>query len=350
MSQIIKNLTSGPVPPAVPTSFQTDSGVAIPVANILNIFGGEGIDTSGAGNTVTISGEDATAGINVGAANKGISAFDSTQFTVTAGFVQLVGGGEAIDSFIPDSGTSPVVPSAAGQVTMAGSGSITTVGSLNTLTTQLTGLTANAVLVGAGTSTITKLAVGTNGQVLIAASGADPAFATMTSPDSSITFTPGANSLGLSVTSGTTVGKTITGDSGGALSPTAGNWNILGLAGSKTSGSGSTLTVKSPPFSQVGASATSSLNTGEFVTAAVTRTLPASAGLADGDLFIYVCTTANALVIQAVGAQKIRIGNGLSSAAGTATSTAIGDSLTLRFDATQGFLMAVSVVGSWTLA
>ncbi len=142
----------------------------------------------------------------------------------------------------------------------------------------------------------------------------------------------------------------ITGDSGGALSPTAGNLNILGLSGSKTSGTLSTLTIKSPPFSQVGASATSSLNSGEFVTAAVTRTLPASAGLADGDLFIYVCTTAGALVIQSVSAQKIRIGNQITSAAGTATSNAIGDSLTLRFNATDGFFYAVSVVGTWTLS
>ena len=148
----------------------------------------------------------------------------------------------------------------------------------------------------------------------------------------------------------TGAGKTITGDSGGALSPTANNWNIVGLSGSKTSGSGSTLTIKSPPFSQVGASATSSLNTGEFVTAVVTRTLPASAGLADGDLFIYVCTTSGALTIQAVSAQKIRIGSLISSAAGTATSTAIGDSVTLRFNATDGFFYAVSSMGTWVLA
>jgi hypothetical protein len=150
--------------------------------------------------------------------------------------------------------------------------------------------------------------------------------------------------------SAASLGQTITGDSGGALTPTSGNWNILGKSGSKTSGSGSTLTVKSPPFSQVGASATSSLNTGEFVTAAVTRTIPASAGLADGDLFMYVCTTAGALVVQSVTAQKIRIGNVITSAAGSATSTAIGDSLTLRFNATDGFLYAVSVVGNWTLS
>lgn len=41
----------------------------------------------------------------------------------------------------------------------------------------------------------------------------------------------------------TVVGETITGDSGGALSPTAGNWNIVGGTGISTSGAGSTLTI-----------------------------------------------------------------------------------------------------------
>ena len=132
--------------------------------------------------------------------------------------------------------------------------------------------------------------------------------------------------------------------------PALNDIEIYGLSGSKTSGATNVVTVKSPPFSQVGSSATSVLNTGEFVTAAVTRTLPVSAGLGDGELFIYVCTTAGALVVQAVGAQKIRIGTLISSAAGTATSTSIGDTLTLRFDATDGFFYAVSVIGTWILA
>lgn len=161
-------------------------------------------------------------------------------------------------------------------------------------------------------------------------------------------FTVDAN--GFVSVNGSGLGETITGDSGGALNPSSGNWTIAGLSGSKTSGSGSTLTIKSPPFSQVGSSSTSVLNTGEFVTAAVTRTLPASAGLADGDLFVFVCTTASALVVQAVSAQKIRIGSNISSAAGTATSQAIGDSLTIRFNATDGFFYATSVIGTWVLA
>ncbi len=149
---------------------------------------------------------------------------------------------------------------------------------------------------------------------------------------------------------GTGAGQTITGDSGGALSPAAGNWNILGRSGSKTSGSVSTLTVKSPPYTDQGSSTIVTLNSGSSVTAAITLTLPASAGLADGDLFEFYCTTAGALVIQAVGAQKIRIGSLISSAAGTATSTNIGDSVSLRFRAADGFFYATSVIGTWLLA
>ncbi len=38
MSQIYKSLASGPVPPSVATSYVTDDGTAIPVANSLNVL------------------------------------------------------------------------------------------------------------------------------------------------------------------------------------------------------------------------------------------------------------------------------------------------------------------------
>lgn len=61
MSQIFKAMASGPVPPNVPTTFVTDSGNAVPAANILNVLGNDttandadGITTTGAGSTLTI--------------------------------------------------------------------------------------------------------------------------------------------------------------------------------------------------------------------------------------------------------------------------------------------------------
>jgi hypothetical protein len=52
-------------------------------------------------------------------------------------------------------------------------------------------------MVGSGTGAITPIVVGTNGQVLLGSSAADPVFGTLTSSDSTIEFTTGAGSLSI---------------------------------------------------------------------------------------------------------------------------------------------------------
>jgi hypothetical protein len=223
-------------------------GALSPTAGNWNIFGASiaagttPVHTAGSVSTLTVQVQTSQAIASTDATKIGLAAFNSANFTVDAnGFVTLLGTG-VLETLTGNTGGA--ISPTAGNINTLGTGSITIAGSGSTLTTQLTGLTNHSVQVGAGTATLTQLTVGTNGQVLIGSTAADPAFATLTSSDGSITFTTGAHSLSLQVTGGTTVGKTITGNSGGALSPTSGNWNILGTGSITTVGSGSTLTVE----------------------------------------------------------------------------------------------------------
>lgn len=60
-------------------------------------------------------------------------------------------------------------------------------------------LTIHGVLLGNTTSAITATTAGTNGQILIGGTSAAPAFATMTSSASTLTYTPGSNTLNIDI-------------------------------------------------------------------------------------------------------------------------------------------------------
>jgi len=91
----------------------------------------------------------------------------------------------------------------------------------------------------------------------------------ITSSDTSISVTYGTDTIDI-ITNGSIVGETITGDSGGSLNPTAGNWNILGATTSAgtsplvTSGAISTLTITAQRSQAIAASDSTKVGLSNF--------------------------------------------------------------------------------------
>lgn len=187
-------------------TYTTDSGVATPSSNNLNIVGAGIISTSAVGDTVTIT---------------------------AAGSVPV--------SIVVDAG-GPVTP-AGGVLDVIGGNNITTLGAGNTIIIDVTGTTDHAVQIGNATGSLDSIAIGTDGQVLIGATGADPAFATLTSGDGSITFTVGPNSLDIKAAGAGPGVTTIDADSG-SCAPAGGILNVFGGENITTSAAGNTLTAK----------------------------------------------------------------------------------------------------------
>ena len=190
--------------------------------------------------------------INVSTA--GIVGFNGTAFVETAATNHAVLIGGSTSSTFTNVGPTATV----GQVLQsAGAASDPT---FSTATYPLT-TTINQLLYSGAANTVIGLAttnqsvlttttsgvpawvsVATNGQLIIGSTAGNPAAATLTQ-GAGVTITNGSNSITIAV-NGATVGQTITGDTGGALSPTAGNWNLLGSGSITTAGSGSTLTTQ----------------------------------------------------------------------------------------------------------
>lgn len=298
---------------------------------------------SRAANAYNVEVQYATSAASTDATKSGVAHFNSSQFSVDAnGFVALAGGGLAIDSITPNSGTSPVVPDSNGNVSILGTGSVTVVGSLNTATVQLTGLTNHAIQIGAGTATLTQLGSGTTGQVLQTNTGADPTWSTATYPstttinrilyssaNNTVSEITAANSAVLvststgvpQMSSTMTNGQVIIGSTGAtptAATITAGaGISITNAAGSITvAAAGGGLT-----WSVITADQSATVNNGYICNKAglLTLTLPASAAIGD---IIRVTGINTALGWKIAQNANQRIHFGTSS-----TTTGVGGSL-----------------------
>ena len=113
----VQAVTAPGVTPVVPTGagLLTVNGSAVAAHSVP-------IETrSRAANTYNVEVQYSAANATTDATKSGIAHFNSTQFSVDGnGFVQLAGGGLAIDSIGTQTGTNPIVPTVAGLVTING--------------------------------------------------------------------------------------------------------------------------------------------------------------------------------------------------------------------------------------
>jgi hypothetical protein len=123
----------------VADSYPTDSGTAIPALGVLNVVGGMGASTSGAGNTITINAADAVpltftedSGSATPAANN-INIFGGTAITTSGAgdTVTISLDGDVADQYTCDSGIA--VPSG-NNLNVFGAGGISTTGAGDTIT------------------------------------------------------------------------------------------------------------------------------------------------------------------------------------------------------------------------
>jgi len=185
---------------SVAITFDTDSGSATPAANTINFVGDatQGISSSGAGDTVTYTIADATT------SQKGVSELATD--------AEAIAGADNSRTIVPSS-----------------------------LAAKLGTQTSDGIPYGAGTAAALGWTAGlTDGQLVIGSTAGTPAAASLASADSSITITPGSNTIDLAT--GSAVAVSFTTDSGTAT-PSSGIVNIAGGTLLNTSGATNVVTV-----------------------------------------------------------------------------------------------------------
>jgi hypothetical protein len=130
---------------------------------------------------------------------------------------------------------------------------------------------------------------------------------------------------------------TITGNTGGAISPTSGNVNVVGSGSITVAGSGNTLTISATgstsfTWNNNATTQTMSVNNGYIVTAAALQTLTLPATSAVGDVIEVIRPSgAGGWRIAQTAGQQVRTGTNATTVGtgGSLTSTGIGDCIHL---------------------
>lgn len=189
----------------------TDAGNATAVGDEIDILGSGPLSTSGAGNTVTLGFTAGTDGQLIIADTGGIPAWanlTSTGGTVTitntANGINLEAAGvAAVTSFETDAGTATPI---AGVIEILGGLNLDTSAATNVITIDMINdpvfPSLGAGFIESSAGGVLSNSEGTNGQLIIGATGAPGAWANLTSSGGTITITEGANTLNVESLSG----------------------------------------------------------------------------------------------------------------------------------------------------
>jgi len=285
--QVLTATTGSPPSWASPATSGTVTSVSVVTAN---------------GFAGTVATATTTPAITLTTTQTGLLTGNGTSITGTAitQYNVITAGASNLPNSVPPSATSgvPLVSQGAaaqpifGTAVVAGGGTGST--SFNTNGVVISGTSSTAAL--------TSLSL-TSGQVVIGG----------TSTPAAATLTAGA---GISITNGN---------------------NSITIA---ASGAGFT-------WSNIAVNTNAVAENGYRATAALTLTLPN--GPADGVTIKIQVKTASAVIVAAQGSDTIRMGPTIGAAAGSATSTGIGQTIELVYDTANTNWCAQSFVGNWTL-